>query len=99
MFPKRGRMCSRNAHGFEEYATNFLADYDRIVESIVVELVNTQDRSDRQIAGAIGAPRVVLAHVLDVLASQQLVEVSKTTGPNSFVGRVSPQLARRLGVS
>jgi hypothetical protein len=98
MFPKRGRMCSRNAHGFEEYATNFLADYDRIVESIVVELVNTQDRSDRQIAGAIGAPRVVVAHVLDVLASQ-LVEVSKTTGPNSLFGRVSPQLARRLGVS
>jgi TIR domain len=82
--------------GFDEYARNFIDGYDAMQTTVVAELVNTDRRADRQIAAETGIPRVLVEHILDVLESRGLVKVSKTTGPNSHVHHVSPQLGRML---
>lgn len=82
--------------GFEEYAKAFIEGYDAVLTKVAVELVNTERRTDRQIASETGVPRVVVEHVFDVLESQGLVKVSKMTGPNSHVHYISPQLGRML---
>jgi hypothetical protein len=78
---------------------NFIDGYDAMLTKVVVELVNTDRRTDRQIATEIGVPRVLVEHVFDVLASRGLLKVSKTTGQNSHVHSVSPQLGRMLADS
>jgi hypothetical protein len=82
--------------GLEEYARNFIEGYETMQTTVVAELVNTDHRADRQIAAETGVPRVLVEHIFDVLESRGLVKVSKTTGPNSHVHHVSPQLGRML---
>jgi hypothetical protein len=42
---------------------------------------------------------VIVEHISDVLAARGLLKVSKTTGPNSDVFYISPQLSRMLSES
>jgi hypothetical protein len=50
-------------------------------------------------SSAAGRQRVPVEHVFDALASRGLLKVSKTTGRNSHVFLVSPQLGRMLAES
>jgi hypothetical protein len=85
--------------GLDLYAQTFIDEYDAMLTKVVVELVNGELRTDRQIATQTGVQRVLVEHVFDVLASRGLLKVSKTTGPNSHVFSVSPQLGRMLADS
>lgn len=87
---------SLTTSGLDEYARNFIEGYDMMHTTVVAELVNTDQRADRQIAAETGVPRVLVEHIFDVFESRGLVKVSKTTGPNSHVHHVSPQLGRML---
>ena len=82
--------------GLDLYARTFIDGYDSLVTRVAVELVNSERRTDRQISSETGVQRVLVEHVFDVLASRGLLKVSKTTGPNSHVFSVSPQLGRML---
>jgi hypothetical protein len=82
--------------GMQEYARAFLPSYAELLEDVVAQLVNGERVTDRQIAGEIDVPRILVEHVFDVLQSRGLIKLSKTTGPNSHVIQVSPQLARML---
>ena len=82
--------------GLDLYAQEFIPGYDEMLTKVVVELVNGERESDRQIAEATGVQRMLVEHVFDVLESRGLVSVSKMTGPNSHVHNISPQLKRML---
>lgn len=82
--------------GLEEYATNFLDGYADMQTKVVAALVNTERRTDREISVEIGAPRVLVDHVFDLLEARGLLKLSKMTGPTSQVFHVSPQLGRML---
>lgn len=83
-------------YGLDLYAQSYVEGYDAMLTQVVVELVNGELRTDRQIAAETGVPRVLVEHVFDVLESQGLLRVSKMTGPNSHVHSISPRLGRIL---
>ena len=82
--------------GLDLYAHSYIEDYDAMLTKVAVELVNGELRSDRQIAAETGVPRVIVDHVFDVFESQDLLRVSKMTGPNSHVHSISPRLGRMI---
>ncbi len=82
--------------GLDLYASEFVPEYDEMLTKVVVELVNGEKASDREIAEATGIPRVLVEHFFDVLESRGLLRVSKMYGPTSHVFDVSPQLKRLL---
>jgi hypothetical protein len=51
---------------------------------------------DRALATEINTQRLLVEHVLDVLAARGLIKVTKMMGPNTAVDYVSPQLGRLL---
>jgi DNA-binding transcriptional regulator LsrR (DeoR family) len=67
-----------------------------MVAAVIAELVNNGLDTDRQIATATGISRVLVEHILDMLEANGLVRLTKTTGPNTRVFDVSPQLRRML---
>lgn len=90
------RAFSLTTLGLGEYARNFIEGYETMQMMVVAELVNTDHRGDREIAAEASVPRVLVEHIFDLFESRGLVKVSKTTGPNSYVHHVSPQLGRIL---
>lgn len=83
--------------GLDEYAKAFVPDYDSTLERVFVRLVNgSGTASDRALATELERSRLLVEHVLDVLAARGLIKVTKMTGPNTVVDYVSPQLGRLL---
>lgn len=85
-------------NGLDEYVRAFVPDYDATFERIVVQLVNASGSgsSDRALATEIDTSRLIVEHVLDILAARGLIKVTKMSGPNTAVDYVSPQLGRLL---
>lgn len=83
--------------GMDEYVRAFHPDYDLTFERIVGRLVNgTGPGSDRGVAIEIDTSRLLVEHVLDVLAARGLIRLTKMSGPNTMVDYISPQLGRLL---
>lgn len=86
--------------GMQTYSEEFVEDYGLTIEAVAASLVNDSAgaaaRSDREIAGAIDRPRVLVEHILDIFEMQGWVKLSKSMGGHTHVFWVSPELRRWL---
>ena len=84
--------------GFDQYARAYLAEYDKLIEAISFQVVNTHRNNSLKISNALDLPIMIVNHVLDLLESNGLVVLSRiVTGDHSVeVAVVSPELKRRL---
>lgn len=83
--------------GLDQYFDAFVPDYRGTCAAIVSLIVNEAKRSAREIADALGHPKLVtVEHVLDVLSNNGLVQISKVSPRHTSVSDVSPRLRRVL---
>jgi hypothetical protein len=78
--------------GLEEYAGAFLQEYSALQQHIIQSLANSQRNAPLDI----DTTRLLNEHVLDILASNGLIRITKVTGPMTSVDHVSPELRRML---
>ncbi len=86
--------------GLEKFLRAYEPEYPTIEATVIARLADwPQDQgSELELTEAVGAPRLIVQHVLDNCAARGLLNVSKTLGgPARFFG-ISPQL-RRLASS
>ncbi len=84
--------------GFEEYARAYIGDYDSIVESVVSQIVNHNKTDNRTISQALGQPKMIVNHILEVLENNGVIKVARRAANGLLIriNRVSPELRRML---
>lgn len=82
--------------GFEEYARNFLPNYDDIYKSVALEIVNRDAKDAKTIAKAIEQPEIVVDHVVRELKSRGLLKVQEFAGGGLFIHNAPAKLKRWL---
>jgi len=82
--------------GFEEYAKHNVKNYHSITESVALQIVNHNLRTNSAISSALQQPIMIINHILDLFANNGLIGVSKTVDGTNEVYNVSPELRRRL---
>ncbi len=85
-------------YGFEEYAKAWIADYDLICKSVISRIVNEKDDENIAIASAVNRPLVIVNHVLDMLAEQYRLKLTKPMNTSGIwtIFQPSPELKRLL---
>jgi hypothetical protein len=78
--------------GLEEYADAFVPEYGALQQHIIQSLANSQRNAPLDI----DTTRLLNEHVLDILASNGFIRITKLTGPMTSVDHVSPELRRML---
>jgi hypothetical protein len=83
--------------GLETYLRAYEPEYPKIEATVIARLAGwTHDQgSERELTEAVGAPRLIVQHVLDRCAARGLLKLSRTSGPSGahFFG-ISPRLRR-----
>ena len=74
--------------GFEQYANEYVPDYHRIVNRVMGELIT--DKKD-----VYNKPNLIVEHVLDHLAGQGYLKLSKRQGGKIVIMHVSAQMRRQ----
>lgn len=84
--------------GFDQYARTYVKDYDKVVESVGLQIVNLGQRRTVEIAPKLNQPLMLVNHIVDLFESRGWLRVIKETGGdfNMHIYEVSPELKRRL---
>lgn len=83
--------------GFEEYARAYVPDYEALVRSVGLLILNQDEYRAEDIAASLHARIAVVEHVMQRLASKNYITVQRTCGGHSMVfGDISPELKRWL---
>lgn len=90
------RHFSLTSSGMELYL-NSTSDYASSMQTVCTAIVNGGPQgSDEELSAQTGVPRLVVLHVLRVLAARGLVKLSQAFGPSSVYYGVSPRLRRLI---
>lgn len=82
-------------YGFDEYARAYMSGYDKIIESIAFQIVNSNKEDNKSISESLNQPLMVVDHILDLLESKGYITQAKAIGLTEIVD-VSPTLKRKL---
>jgi len=82
--------------GFEEYAKLYVSNYRSIAESVALQIVNHNLKTNSAISSALQQPIMIINHILDLFDNNGLVRVSKSIDGTVEIYNVSPELIRRL---
>jgi|SRR5579872_1258542 len=82
--------------GFGEYARTYLHDYDGIVRSVALRMINHGEADSGTIAKAINQPLVIVEHVFDVFESKGWLRQIKAMGGGAFAHGIHPEMKRWL---
>lgn len=82
--------------GFDWYARTHVGDYDKLLTSVIAQVVNKGQNSSLTIAQDLDQPRRLVEHVLELLEARRLVRLAKTSSFGVRIMNFSPQLARML---
>lgn len=85
--------------GFEEYARVYIKDYDSILKSVALQIVNLNKTDNKSISSSLNQPQMLVDHILDVLENNHLIKVSKSNRGGMlfiYIFNVSPELQRML---
>lgn len=90
------RHFSLTSSGMELYL-NSTSDYASSMQIVCTAIVNGGSQgSDEELSAQTGVPRLVVLHVLRVLAARGLVKLSQAFGPSSVYYGASPRLRRLI---
>ena len=82
--------------GLDAYLRSAVSDYAEMQERVCAAIVNGSEQgNDDALAATTGLPRLIVLHVLRLLASNLLVKVSPA-GMNTMYYAISPKLHRML---
>jgi hypothetical protein len=81
---------------FDQFLRSKLDDYEAIVRSIGLAILNKCLRGSQEIADATGQPKVLINHLLSQMANQHLFRVYRS-GMDIVVSHLSPMLKRTFG--
>lgn len=82
--------------GLEAYARTFVEGYDDMQRAVIAYLAASakEQGTDRDLAEALGFPRLLVLHLLRLLASEGLLGLSDPNGPWARYHNLSPKLRR-----
>ncbi len=83
-------------YGFGEYARSYVPDYDAVLRSVALQLVNHGKNNSQEIVEALDQPAVLVEHLLNVLANKGYIGARTFDGGLMFIYEVSPELKRFL---
>jgi len=66
--------------GFENFARVFMKDFDGLVNSILIAIVNKDLSSNEEISSHVNIPKAIVDYVLDILESRGYVQLIKSIG-------------------
>jgi hypothetical protein len=84
--------------GFEQYARAYVEDYDKVIESVGLQIVNLRQNRTIEIAAKLSQPLMLVNHIVGSFEGRGWVRVIKETGGdfNRHIYEVSPELKRIL---
>jgi hypothetical protein len=83
-------------HGFGQYASTYLKNFDEIAKQVAACLVNQEIGASHAIAEAIHQPHLVVEHILNSFEARGYLQQIKPMGGGSHVWDLKPQLKRWL---
>jgi hypothetical protein len=93
-------VCSTQVtmEGFELFARSCLPDYGKLLADVARLLVQNMESNNRSIANELGAPLLVVEHILEALGSNGWIKYSDASGGglHRHVYWVSPELKHEL---
>jgi hypothetical protein len=82
------------AFGFNRFVYSYINDYNNITNAVIKQIVNYNQRSNFAIRTSLNQKQVMVAHIIDYLASRGLLEVTKYIGGRADIDSVSVELKR-----
>lgn len=82
--------------GLDCYARAYLPDYDALIQKVIVSIVNNKLEENKAIQAHLGAPLLLVDHILDMLESHGHLRLAKVIGGLARIYDVSPALRRSL---
>lgn len=83
-------------YGLERYCSSEVEDYDQLKEQCAGLIVNEEIRDNRTLAAKTRAKLRLIEHILDILKSNGLIEITKFLGGNISIHHVHPKFRRML---
>jgi len=85
-------------HGFDNYARNFIKDYDSIFNSLLSLIVNQNMRDNKSLTSNLKQPMMIVNHILYYLESRGFINISESLGGGVHIHiyNLSPELKRLL---
>jgi hypothetical protein len=81
-------------YGFENYARAYVDDYNTLIQSVALQLINFNQKDNSSIAAALDKPRMLVDHVLNVLMQRGLIKADEYNEGLIYVFEVSTHLKR-----
>jgi hypothetical protein len=84
--------------GFDQYARVYILDYDSIIKSVALQIINHNQSDSIEISSALQQPLMVVNHIVEVFEHQGWIGVNRiATGDyNLSVYQVRPEFKRWL---
>jgi transcription initiation factor IIE alpha subunit len=83
--------------GFHEFATIAVPNFDHVVLQVAAVLVRQEHMTGQTIATALGQPLRIVEHILELLESRSLIQISRQLGGDYLtVWNVSVRLRRTV---
>lgn len=83
-------------YGFDEYARTYVEDYNALVESVALQLINFDKKNNSSIALALDKPQMLVDHVLNIFMQQALIKADEYNEGLIYIFEVSTKLKRML---
>lgn len=83
-------------YGFDQYLQLIIDDYDLLVRSVGLQIVNFDQRTSKEIAESLEQPEVIVEHVLGIFHDRRFVHLVKANISSAQILDVSPELKRWL---
>ena len=72
-----------------------MKDYDSIVRSVALQIVNNDEKDNGKISGTLNQPKIIVSHVFKILKREGLIKFAEFND-KMYITDVSPKLKRRL---
>lgn len=83
-------------YGFHEYGKAYIRDIDSLFTTVAARIVNDGMTNSADIRESLGQSKLIIEYVLDMLAHNGKITVSRPIGGELFIADVSPELKRML---
>jgi hypothetical protein len=86
---------SITTYGFDEYAKIYLKNYDGILKSVILNILNNNIEDNRQLAENLKEPIMIINHFLNLLESRGLIRILKSANEEYItIHHISAELKR-----
>ena len=87
---------STTVKGFMLYAKKYIPNLEKIINEIIIYIVNHTPNSNHEISKGITQPRAIIDYILQYFSYNNLVKISEEMSGNIVLISVSPKLKRMV---